>query len=121
MPAQLIPKGLAETSIVVQVVVSKYCDYQPLHRQQHIFARADVELLVSTMADWMGRSGGALAGLLREALLKCPMVHADETKMRTLDTKKSGKTRSGYLWAYVGGEKLAPLSSTSTARPGGVE
>jgi transposase len=111
MPAQLIPKGLAETSLVAQVVVSKYRDYQPLHRQQHIFARADVELPVSTMADWVGRTGVALAPLaerLREALLRCPVVHADETKMRILDTKKGGKTRSGYLWAYVSGEKSGP-------------
>lgn len=43
MPAQLIPKGIAEASLVAQVVVSKYRDYQPLYRQQHIFARAEVE------------------------------------------------------------------------------
>lgn len=57
MPAQLIPKGIAEASLVAQVVVSKYRDYQPLYRQQHIFARADVELPVSTMADWVGAAG----------------------------------------------------------------
>ncbi|WP_442320131.1 IS66 family transposase [Buttiauxella ferragutiae] len=111
VPAQLIPKGLAETSLVAQVVVSKYRDYQPLHRQQHIFARADVELPVSTMADWVGTTGVALAPLterLRKALLTCPVVHADETKMRILDTKKGGKTRSGYLWAYTSGEKIGP-------------
>jgi transposase len=111
MPAHLIPKGLAEASLVAQVVVSKYRDYQPLHRQQHIFARSDVELPVSTMADWVGRTGvtlAPLAELLRKALLKCPVLHADETKMRILDTKKGGKTRSGYLWAYVSGEKSGP-------------
>ncbi|ELW4385303.1 IS66 family transposase [Salmonella enterica] len=111
IPAHLIPKGLAETSLVAQVVVSKYRDYQPLHRQQHIFARSDVELPVSTMADWVGRTGVALAPLaelLHKALLKRPVLHADETKMRILDTKKGGKTRSGYLWAYVSGEKSGP-------------
>lgn len=111
MPAHLIPKGLAETSLVAQVVVSKFRDYQPLHRQQHIFARADVELPVSTMAGWVGATGVALAPLaelLRQALLTCPVVHADETKMRILDTKKGGKIRSGYQWAYVSGEKNGP-------------
>ncbi len=34
-----------------------------------------------------------------------PGVHADETKMRILETKKGGKIRSGYLWAYASGEK----------------
>ncbi|WP_426009674.1 IS66 family transposase, partial [Enterobacter kobei] len=108
MPAQLIPKGIAEASLVAQVVVSKYRDYQPLYRQQHIFARADVEIPVSTMAGWVGAAGVALnplAELLHRELLTRSVVHADETTMRILDTRKGGKTRSGYLWAYASGEK----------------
>ncbi|CAI1910023.1 Transposase and inactivated derivatives [Serratia fonticola] len=111
MPTQLIPKGIAEASLVAQVVVSKYRDYQPLYRQQHIFARADVELPVSTMAGWVGAAGVALnplAELLHRELLTRSVVHADETTMRILDTRKGGKTRSGYLWAYASGEKSGP-------------
>lgn len=111
MPAQLIPKGLAEVSLVAQVVISKYRDYQPLYRQQHIFARTDVELPVSTMAGWVGAAGVALTPLaerLHQALLTRPVIHADETSMRILDTKKDGKSRSGYLWAYASGEKNGP-------------
>ena len=111
MPAQLIPKGIAEASLVAQVVVSKYRDYQPLYRQQHIFARADVELPVSTMAGWVGGAGVALnplAELLHRELLTRSVLHADETTMRILDTRKGGKMRSGYLWAYVSGEKSGP-------------
>ncbi|HHA1936398.1 IS66 family transposase [Enterobacter ludwigii] len=111
MPAQLIPKGIAEASLVAQVVVSKYRDYQPLYRQQHIFARADVELPVSTMAGWVGAAGVALnplAELLHRELLARSVLHADETTMRILDTRKGGKTRSGYLWAYASGEKSGP-------------
>ena len=44
-----------------------------------------------------------LAELLHTKLLTCGVVHADETGMRILDTKKCGKSRSGYLWAYVSG------------------
>ncbi|EBW2622013.1 IS66 family transposase [Salmonella enterica subsp. enterica serovar Muenchen] len=111
MPAQLIPKSIAEASLVAQVVVSKYRDYQPLYRQQHIFARADVELPVSTMAGWVGAAGVALnplAELLHRELLTRSVLHADETTMRILDTRKGGKTRSGYLWAYASGEKSGP-------------
>ncbi|EAU6351828.1 IS66 family transposase [Salmonella enterica] len=111
MPAQLIPKGIAEASLVAQVVVSKYRDYQPLYRQQHIFARAEVELPVSTMAGWVGAAGVALnplSALLHRELLTRSVPHADETTMRILDTSKGGKTRSGYLWAYVSGEKSGP-------------
>ena len=111
MPAQIIPKGIAEASLVAQVVVSKYRDYQPRYRQQHIFARAEVELPVSMMAGWVGAAGVALnplATLLHRELLTRSVLHADETTMRILDTRKGGTTRSGYLWAYTSGEKSGP-------------
>ncbi|EAP1707827.1 IS66 family transposase [Salmonella enterica] len=107
MPAQIIPKGSAEASLVAQVVVSKYRDYLPLYRQQHIFARADVDLSVSTMAGWVGAASVALTPLaeqLRRLILAREVIHADETTMRILDTRKGGVSRQGYLWTYVSGE-----------------
>ncbi|EJN4070706.1 transposase [Salmonella enterica] len=68
---------------MAQVVASKYRDYQ-----QHIFARSDIVLSVGTMAARVGRIGVTLvpqAELLHKALLKCPVRHADETKMRIQD------------------------------------
>jgi transposase len=34
------------------VLVSKYCDHTPLHRQSVIYAREGVELDRATLADW---------------------------------------------------------------------
>lgn len=107
MPAQIIPKGNAEASLAAQVVVSKYRDYLPLYRQRHIFARADVDLSVSTMAGWVGAVSVALAPLaeqLRRLMLTREVIHADETPIRILDTRKGGTSRQGYLWTYVSGE-----------------
>lgn len=108
MPPQIIPKGIAESSLVAHVVISKYRDYQPLYRQQHIFARADIELPVSTMAGWVGAVGAALAPLaelLHQTLLTSSVIHADETTLQILDTRKGGAAKRGYLWSYVSGEK----------------
>ncbi len=107
MPAQIIPKGNAEASLAAQVVVSKYRDYLPLYRQQHIFARADVALSVSTMAGWVGAVSVALTPLaeqLRHLMLTREVIHADETPMRILDTRKGRVSQKGYIWAYVSGE-----------------
>lgn len=41
-------------------------------------------------------------------LLTSGVLHADETPLQILDTKKGGKARSGYLWVYVSGEKSGP-------------
>ncbi|EBO6560289.1 transposase, partial [Salmonella enterica subsp. arizonae] len=54
LPAQIIPKGIPEPGLVAQVLVSKFCDRQPLYHQQQVFARAGVELPVSTLAGWVG-------------------------------------------------------------------
>ncbi|KKG34890.1 hypothetical protein DU52_08285, partial [Methanosarcina mazei] len=108
MPAHILPKSAVEPSVIAQVVINKYCDHAPLYRQNNIFARADVGLPESTLADMVGVAGAALsplAELLHTKLLTCGVVHADETGMRILDTKKGGKSRSGYLWAYVSGER----------------
>ena len=49
-----------------------------------------------------GAAAGALeplADMLRQALLKRTVVHADETPLLILDAKKGGKAHKGYLWA----------------------
>lgn len=121
MPASIIPKGMPEVSLVTQVVISKYRDYQPLYRQNHIFARSGVEIPVSTQAGWIGTAGVALeplAALMRLELLKRTVLHADETPLLILDAKQGGKARKGYLWAYVSGEKTGPAIVCFDSQPG---
>ena len=111
MPAHILPKSAVEPSVIAQVVISKYTDHLPLYRQQHIFSRMGVELPVSTMADMVGVAGAALAPLaklLRHELLTRDVIHADETSLRLPDTRKGGKSCSGWLWAYVSGERSGP-------------
>ncbi|CAM4387893.1 transposase IS66 family protein [Shigella flexneri K-227] len=111
MPAHILPESAVESSVIAQVVISKYTDHLPLYRQQHIFSRMGVELPVSTMADMVGVAGAALAPLaklLRHELLTRDVIHADETSLRLLDTRKGGKSCSGWLCAYVSGERSGP-------------
>lgn len=121
VPAKIIPKGIPEVGLLTQVLVNKYRDYLPLYRQQHIFARAGVELSVSTLAGWVGSAAVALeplADMLRQALLKRTVVHADETQLLILDAKKGGKAHKGYLWAYVSGEKTGHSIACFDCQPG---
>jgi transposase len=53
-PERPIAKGLATPALLAHVLVSKYCDHLPLYRQSQIFARQDVELDRSTLANWVG-------------------------------------------------------------------
>lgn len=121
MPAHIISKSAAEPSLIAQVVISKYCDHMPLHRQQPVLARSDIHLPVSTMADMVGRAGAALTPLaesLHRMLLIRDVLHADETPLQIPDTKKGGKARAGYLWTYVSGEKSGSAIVCFDSQPG---
>lgn len=48
----IIDKGIPTAGLLAQVLVAKYADHQPLHRQEGIYARSGVELPRSTMAQW---------------------------------------------------------------------
>lgn len=61
-PPQPIEKSIAGGSLLAQVIVSKYADHLPLHRQEQRFARQGVELSRKTMGGWMGQSAGWLVG-----------------------------------------------------------
>ena len=93
----------------------------PLYRQQSVLARSEIDLPISTMADMVGHAGAALTPLaesLRGMLLTCDMLHADETPLQILDTKKGGKSSQGYLWAYVSGERSGVPVVCFDSQPG---
>ncbi len=56
MPSLPIERGRPGPGLLAQVLVAKFCDHTPLHRQAGIYAREGVELDRSTLADWVGRS-----------------------------------------------------------------
>ena len=62
--APVIDKGVPTAGLLAQVLVAKYADHLPLHRQESIFARAGMTIARSTLAQWGGqlRRGAAAAG-----------------------------------------------------------
>src|SRR5690606_15065475 len=85
MPAYVIDKGLATPGRMAHVLVAKYADHLPLHRQEGIFARAGLKLARSTLAEWVGACGFALQPLvaaLRDEILAHRVLHADETPVQ---------------------------------------
>lgn len=101
--ARLIEGGLPTENLVAHVLVSKYADHLPLYRQAQIYARQEVNLDRSTLADWVGRAAFHLAPVQTRmfALIKAsPKLFADETRAPVLDPGR-GKVKLGQLWAYA--------------------
>jgi transposase len=102
-PARLIEGGLPTEAMIAHVIVAKYADHLPLHRQAQIYARQGIQLDRSTLADWTGRAAWLLRPLhdrLLERLKASSKLFADETTAPVLDPGR-GRTKTGQLWAYA--------------------
>jgi transposase len=102
VPPAILDRSQAAPSLLAQVAVAKYVDHLPLYRQEAIYARSGVSLSRSTLAEWIGAVGVALQPLVdatRQALLSCPVLHADETPVAQLEPGR-GQTRRAYVFAY---------------------
>ncbi|MCP5282318.1 MAG: IS66 family transposase [Rhodoferax sp.] len=105
VPAHVIDKGIPTAGLLAQVLVAKYADHLPLHRQETIFGRAGLAIPRSTLAQWVGSCGVQLQPLvdtLRSEILMHRVLHADETPVQMLKPG-NGKTHRAYLWAYAPG------------------
>ena len=98
-----IERGRPGPGLIAHVVMSKYCDGLPLFRQSVILAREGVEIDRATLADWIGRAAWWLAPLARligTTVMAQPVLHTDDTPIRTL-APGSGKTRLSRFWVYA--------------------
>jgi len=102
-PSRPIERGLAGPGLLAHVLISKYGDHLPLHRQSQIYAREGVELDRSTLADWVGSASSLLDPLvsaISRHVLGADKIHADDTPVPVLCPGR-GTTRQGRLWTYV--------------------
>ena len=101
LPSLPLPKSNAGPSLLAQLLVGKYQDHLPLHRQIAIFARGSVHLKASTVCDWVQGAAELLEPLymcLRKRVLGCDYIQVDESIIPVLDKDKPGATRKGYHW-----------------------
>ncbi len=103
-PAAPIDKGLPGPGLLACVIVNKYFDHLPLHRQENIFERQGVFLARSTTCDWMA----ACARLLRPLydrmvaeVLQSRWLHTDDTPVKNLG-HQPGTTATARFWTYWG-------------------
>ena len=107
MPTLPIERGRPGPGLIAHVLVSKYCDHLPLHRQAAIYGREGVELDRSTLADWVGQATfllSPLAEAIGRHIQAGAALHADGTIVPVL-APGLGKTKTGRLWVLVRDER----------------
>lgn len=103
LPSRIIEKGIAGAGLLAQVIIDKFVDHLPLHRQIERFKRARITLPISTMSDWVAQGCKEIEVLYesqRDLILSCDYLEGDETTIKVLDQGKKGKTHLGYYWVY---------------------
>ncbi|HEX8675587.1 MAG TPA: IS66 family transposase [Segetibacter sp.] len=103
LPSRIMEKCMAGEGLLAQIIVDKYVDHLPLHRQLQRVRRAGITIAQSTINDWVKTVLNHVASLYeahKQILLACGYLHADETPLKVLDENKKGTTHQGYYWVY---------------------
>ena len=107
IPSRTVKRGLFDESLLAHLLISKYIDHLPLHRQIKMFQRAGIHLPASTLSDNTAAVCQVLLPLylaLKRELLANLYLQADETTIRVLKSgsppgEKKDACHLGYYWA----------------------
>lgn len=124
-PAHLLEGSWPSEALLAEIAVSKHSEHMPLNRQAEVMARHGVPIDRTVLADWMGRTGAAIAPVVdhmaKRLLWESTRLYVDETTAPVLDPGR-GKTKTGYLWAVLrddrGWNGSAPPGVVFHYRPG---
>jgi transposase len=112
LPGRMMEKCMAGEGLIAQILVDKYMDHMPLHRQSQRFARAGLIVAQSTSNGWVKNGLLLFVGLYelhKQQILNSGYINVDETGIRVLDDAKKGKTHNGFYWVYHSQELKASL------------
>ena len=91
-PPQPIEKSTAGASLLAQVIVAKWADHQPLHRQEKMFERHGIEISRKTMGGWMAQCAELLDPLYQ--LMKKELFELQGDRHRRYQREGAGPQTS---------------------------
>jgi transposase len=104
VPAQIVPKSKLANEFIIELVVQKYQQHQPIYRQQADLAdNQRIELSRKTLTDAVLAAGSllqAVVGAQRRELLAGGYLQADETPLPCQTGEKTGRNHKAYMWEY---------------------
>jgi transposase len=112
LPAQPIPKSNASAGLLAFIATAKYQDALPLHRQENIFKRMEIDIPRNTLANWMMRSGELMTPLiirLDSELHSGKTIECDETPLQVLNVPDRPASSQSYMWVRRSGAPDHPV------------
>lgn len=105
-PALILPKSIADASLLAEVIAGKFIDALSFYRKHKVLAREGIDIGYSTICDWPIQLYAQLQPikrLLYEELPKQPLWHMDETTLQVLNEPNRKNTTTSYLWGIRAG------------------
>lgn len=119
-----LERSIAGAGLLAHVIVSKYVDHLPLHRQEQMFARLGFAIPRRNLCDWVAGVEEVylrrLWSSLKAELLTSSYLQADETTLKVQDNETPGACHTGYLWAAYSPEKKLVCFEYAESRAGAV-
>lgn len=109
---QILPKAIAHSSLLADIVVAKYADALPLYRQERIFARDGLDICRQTMAGWivaLDTPLNPLMAAMKGLLYAGPVLHIDESRLQVLCEPGREASQQSFMWVYRGGPPGRPV------------
>lgn len=97
-----LPKVMASSALLAHLVVSRFVDHLPWHRQSVILRRQGVTIDRDVMSRWARKLAWLLAPLgerLLAYILAGSKVHGDDTPVTLLGTGEGSRT--AHFWVYL--------------------
>lgn len=111
-PDQILPKSIADASVIADVVTAKFVDGLPLYRQEKIYQRDGIDLSRQTMSGWIVQLEEKLSPLMREMkklLYEGRVLHIGETRLQVMNEPDKDNAQQSYMWVYKGGTPDEPV------------
>ncbi len=100
LPSLPIAKSYAGASLLAELMVNKYVNHLPFHRQIQMFKQLGISLPTTTINDWFSQTADLLRSLyyrLKEIVLSSDYIQVDESTLPIVKEEKH-KTVKGYIW-----------------------
>jgi len=97
-PQGPIPKCMAGSGLLAEVIISKYENHIPLYRRSKMFERDKLLIPDNTLGNWVMGSAEALTPLrdaLTQQINQAEYLQGDETPVKVL-----AEDKKAYMWCY---------------------
>jgi len=106
VPPSIIPRSIASPSLLSCIMVQKYQDHLPFHRQEAQFLRIGAEISRQDMSNWQQQIYNFLSPLfssLKEIIKTGSVIRMDETTSQVMGEEDRKDAQKSYIWLLRGG------------------